>query len=84
MITLSHNPSFIGNHITLHVCLVLEDPLAPYGQKEIAKKKARYGLSILLVRSPPNSLFDCVWNGKTMIQYIYMFELEFKQPFCYD
>ena len=35
------------------------------------------------VRNPPNSLFDCVWVGKTYF-YIYMFDLEFKNPFFFD
>ena len=42
--------------------------------------KVGYGFTHLLVRNPPNSLFDCVWICKTIIS-IYMFELEFKQPF---
>ena len=39
--------------------------------------KFGYGFTHLLVRNPPNFLFDCVWIGKTIIQYIYV-ELEFK------
>ena len=45
--------------------------------------KFGYGFTHLLVRNPHNFLFDCVWIGKTIIQYIYV-ELEFKQPFCFD
>ena len=29
--------------------------------------KFGYGFTHLLVRNPPNSLFDCVWIGKTKI-----------------
>ena len=29
--------------------------------------KFMYGFTHLLVRNPPNSLFDCVWIGKTII-----------------
>ena len=32
--------------------------------------KFGYGFTHLLVRNPPNSLFDCVWIGKTIIQYM--------------
>ena len=31
-----------------------------------------YGFTHLLVRNPPNSLFDCVLIGKTIIQHIYV------------
>ena len=34
--------------------------------------KFGYGFTHLLVRNLPNSLFDCVWIGKTTIQYIYV------------
>ena len=34
--------------------------------------KFGYGFTHFLVRNPPNSLFDCVWIGKTIIQYIYV------------
>ena len=34
--------------------------------------KFGYGFTNLLVRNPPNSLFDCVWISKTIIQYIYV------------
>ena len=34
--------------------------------------KFGYGFTHLLVRNPSNSLFDCVWIGKTIIQYIYI------------
>ena len=48
--------------------------------------KFGYGFTHLLVRNPLYSLFDCVLISKTIIQYIYiyMFELEFKQPFFFD
>ena len=34
--------------------------------------KFGYGFTHFLIRNPPNSLFDCVWIGKTIIQYIYV------------
>ena len=34
--------------------------------------KFGYGFTHLLVRNPHNSLFDCVWIGKTIFQYIYV------------
>ena len=34
--------------------------------------KFGYGFTHWLVRNPPNFLFDCVWIGKTIIQYIYV------------
>ena len=45
------------------------------GKLEECSKKLRYGylskfgygFTHLLVRNPPNSLFDCVWIGKTII-----------------
>ena len=35
--------------------------------------KFGYGFTHLLVSNPSNSLFDCVWIGKTIIQYIYIY-----------
>ena len=45
------------------------------GKLEEHSKRLRYGylfkfgyrFTNLLVRNPPNSLFDCVWIGKTII-----------------
>ena len=34
--------------------------------------KYGYGFTYLLVRNPPNSFFDCVWIGKTIIHYTYV------------
>ena len=62
------------------------------GKLEECSKRLRYGylskfgyeFTHLLVRNPPNSLFDCVWIGKIIIHYTYIFELEFKHPFFFD
>ena len=35
------------------------------------------------VRNPPNPFLIVFGFGKTLILYIYMFELEFKQPFFF-